>query len=179
MADQIKGGSAAMIIYTRTDKFMKDKNGVYGQIGTMEVLGQLYDTIERCDRVALAGGRTYICKLQTAKTKYVGKGAMRRLRKQIRPMNHGKLAWKKDEDGNYVYDAKGNHVLVEAAILIHAATTPSELEGCIGPGFLKGSYLDSTAAAAENIWDACGGIEDGECQLKVIGDMKRPPKPKG
>lgn len=175
MTDQIQGGSAPLMIYTRGDGYIKDSSGVYGQVGTLEVLGRLYETIERCDRVALAGGRTYICKLETATSIYVGKGDSRRLRKQIRPVGHGKLVKAKNaKTKEFIVDAKGKNVLVEAAILLHAAFTPSELEGCFAPGFVNrgATRLDYTIDATEIIWDLCGGADKRECQLKVIGDMK-------
>jgi uncharacterized membrane protein len=172
MTDQIVGGSAALMIYTRGDTFIKDRSGAYGQVGTLEILGRLYETIERCGKVALAGGRTYICKLETAKTKYVKKGPQKRLRKQIRPGSHGKLVQAKDKNKNLAFDARGRPQLVAAAILIHPAYEPSELEGCIAPGFIENSMLNYTVEATEIIWDLCGAADDRECQLKVVGDMK-------
>ncbi len=173
MTDQIQGGSAPLMIYTRGDGFIKDKSGVVGQVGTLEILGRLYETIERCDRVALAGGRTYICKLETAKSIYVGSGSSRRLRKQIRPVRHGRLVKAKNaKTKEYILDGKGKNVLVEAAILIHPAFEPWELEGCFAPGFIEGSRLNYTIQATEIIWDLCGGADGRECQIKVINDMK-------
>lgn len=173
MADQIVGGSAAMMIYTRGDTYIKDSNGVCGQVGTLEFFGRAYDTIERCGRVSLPGGRTFICKLETAKHFYVKKGAEKRLRKQIRPKGHGRLVQAKDQKTKeLIFDAKGKAVLVEAAILMHPAYYPGELEGCFAPGFLKGSMLDYTVEATEILWDLCGGADGRECQLMVVGDMK-------
>ena len=110
---------------------------------------------------------------ETAKTKFVKQRAQERLRKQIRPGGHGKLVGAKDQKtGKYLVDAKSKPVRVEAAILIHPAYMPSELEGRIAPGFIEGSKLNYTVEATEISWDLCGGADGRECQIKVSGDMK-------
>lgn len=165
MSDQVVGGSAALMIYTRGDTYIRDKEGVYGQVGTLALPGLLFETVERLNKVALAGGRTYICKLETAsKANVVGRNGKERDRQQIRPLRHGKMVPPKDPK---------TPGLVEAAILIHAANGPNQLEGCIAPGFVEGNRLTYSVESAEIVWEMCGGTNGRECQLKVVGEMKK------
>jgi len=164
MTDQISGGSAALMVYTRTDKFFTDRFGVSGQVGTLELPGLLFTTVERLNKVALDAGRTYVCKLETAAVSTVmGMNGKSRKRLQIKPLNHGKMVKHKDPK------VPG---LVEAAILIHAANGPNQLEGCIAAGFIEGAFFKWSVESVESIWEICGNANGRECQLKVIGDKK-------
>ena len=92
-----------------------------------------------------------------------------------------KMFWS-DHYGSYIIDPSG----VQKNILIHPVTYASEVEGCVGVGFLEPSNaqqhgtLSLSKASLSLIWEHCGGKpgKEGKGQilevaLYVEGDMPR------
>jgi len=168
-------GNVPLLIYTRGDTQMKSKDGVHTALtGTMAINGYLFDTMEARGRPWLRPG-TYRCTMETAShnVKYVlevdGKRQVQtEKRKQIRPHDHGVTV-----ERSAVKKGRTIKWQQAAAILIHPASDPSDLEGCIAPGFVKGSRLTDSVICMEVILDLCGGYADGkEVMLKVVNNMK-------
>lgn len=151
--------AVTVLEYKRGDRYVKSTSGgktAHGLVGELWVHGLCYDTIERMDGyVALDGGRSY-----PHSTMYWHK----RLRCYVvNPWHH-----------------KTNKNGVRAEILMHKASRPSHLQGCIGPGILVGTKMTLSTATMAVIWEQCGGTP-GEKKmkpplrltLKIEGDMKR------
>ncbi|MCC7428588.1 MAG: hypothetical protein IT557_16975 [Alphaproteobacteria bacterium] len=172
-------GSAAvvpLITYTRGDKVIKSRDGVHTALaGSMKVGGHMFDTMEARGRPWLRPG-TYRCTMETASknVRYVltingKKEVQTKKRQQIRPQDHGVMVDKS------AVNKKGKTVTwkQEAAILIHPAAAPEDLEGCIAPGFLHGSGLRDSVICMMVLLDLCGGYaDDKEVMLKVENNMK-------
>jgi hypothetical protein len=138
----------------KSGKLVDTKTTAHGLVGELWVHGLCFDAIERMDGyVCLDGGRDYPNSAMYWHTRldcYV-----------VNPWHQ-----KKNKDGKH------------AQILIHQASKPSHLEGCIGPGFFEGTSLTLSAATMAVIWEQCGGAPGEKSAkplvvtLRVEGDMK-------
>jgi len=71
-----------------------------------------------------------------------------------------------------VPDSKHPGQLTHADILFHAARDPSDLEGCIGVGWIYGNQLTESSKAMSTIWHLAGGSKPNDkpvVTVKVIG----------
>jgi hypothetical protein len=112
----------------------------------MVLNGHAFPTIERLDhRVYLRPG-DYLCLHDNTKSKP----------KCLRPQHS-------------VVNNKGK----PAAILIHVANKPHQIEGCIAPGLKRASFgVDESRKAIDLIFELLGGFQVGrQCRLKVVGDL--------
>ena len=145
---------ATVITYKRGDRYVENKSGAeiaHGLVGEMWVHGYCFDAIERMDGyVCLDGGRSYHNSIM-----YWHK----RLKCYVVNPWHHKL----------------NNQKKKAEILVHRATVPSHLEGCMAPGFLEGQRLTLSTESMAVIWEQCGGkpgMKSVVVTFRVEGDMK-------
>jgi hypothetical protein len=150
--------AATVITLKRGDQYVEDRESgelAHGLVGELWVHGLCFDAIERMDGyVALDGGQDY-------------------------PWSS--MYWHK-RLGCYVvnpWHKKKNKAGEHAQILIHKATVPSHLEGCIAPGIFDGSKLTLSREAMEVIWEQCGGKPGFKAEkpplvvtLRVEGSMR-------
>lgn len=135
---------------TVVDKDTKGKTAVtktaHGLVGEMWVHGLCFDAIERMD------GYVH---LKGGRDYIAG------------------LYWHEKKDC-YVVNPWFNGKTAE--ILVHKASVPSHLKGCIAPGFLEGKKLTLSHYSMEIIWEQCGGkagLKTVEATFRVEGDMKQ------
>jgi hypothetical protein len=125
------------------------------------------DTLERLQGYVGLDPGHYVCRMETSPKKFWPRNGNAK-RRQIRPLNHGKMVTK---DGK-----KGEKVKKLAAILIHPGTIPSDFVGCIGVGHLRVNKLAKSGEVMEEIFKLCGGFEEKKkVHLEVIGH--KPPTP--
>lgn len=154
--------TSPVLTYTRGTQYVQNVAGgqtAHGLVGTLQVGGYAFDTIERMDGyVALTGGRDY-----PNSSMYHHK----RLGYVVNPW-HDKMVKSKQDPSK----------LVKAEILMHRAEVPSDLLGCIGPGFLEGEKLTYAKESMSLIWQSCGGQADVTTglivvTLRVVGSMQK------
>ncbi|WP_426955706.1 hypothetical protein [Muricoccus radiodurans] len=160
-----QGSNAHVLIYQRGDTVVtryspNAKKDAHAGVGTMSIGGETFDTFERLDGyVALDPGH-YVCKMEYSPKKFWPPKSTSK-RKQIRPMNHGKLAGSKDR---------------AAAILIHPGEYPSSFIGCIGVGRREGNRLKRTGESMDTLLRLCGGFKVGR-KVHLIVKGNRPATP--
>jgi len=143
-----------VITYSRGNKYIVEipKSGdkrANGLVGEIRVHGLCFDAIERMDNyINLPGGRDYLASLYWDKKRgYV-----------INPWFSGK------ETSRF------------RNILVHRASKPSHLEGCIAPGFLASKVLKESNLSMEILWEQCGGksgLKSVQAFFRIEGDMKK------
>jgi hypothetical protein len=155
--------ATTVIVYKRGDQYVensvdkidektKKKTTItaHGLVGELWVHGLCFDAIERMDDyVCLDGGKEYISGMYW----------------------HERL-------GCYVINPWHEKFVAggRAEILVHKASVPSHLEGCVAPGFLDGKKLTLSGQSMEVIWEQCGGksgVKKVTATLRVEGNMKR------
>ena len=151
-------GAATIILYKRGDRYVQDGAGkdiAHGLVGELSVHGICFEAMERMDGfVALDGGQDY---------------------------PNSSMYWHEKLDCYVVNPwhfkkAGGEH----AQILIHKAGVPSDLKGCIAPGFFKNKILTQSGDTMNTIWEQCGGVPGVKTvkppvivTLSVEGNMRR------
>jgi hypothetical protein len=163
---QVSTTTAPVITYTRGEKIITSKDGVHtALIGGLLIGGHLFDAMEARGRPWLRPG-SYRCKMETSSKNVLYEvmiGGKKRLekepRQQIRPLAHGVMTGRASQK--------------QAAILIHPASKPEDLTGCIAPGVLDGNYLRRSFFSMKALLELCGGYADGkEVILVVENDMQ-------
>jgi hypothetical protein len=151
-------GAATVITYKRGDQYVqsgKGKDIAHGLVGELWVHGLCFEAMERMDNyVCLDGGRDYPNSSMYWHDKldcYV-----------VNPWHFKKVG--------------GEH----AQILIHKAGIPSDLKGCIAPGFFENRVLTLSGSSLDVIWEQCGGRPGVKTvkppvivTLRVEGNMRR------
>lgn len=153
-------GSATVITCTRGTTYVRNvasgsgANATYahGLVGTLEVGGHSYDTVERMDGyVCMAGDETYA---------------------------NSTMYW--HSHYSYVINpwlGRDAEATKKKNILFHRGTRPSHFEGCVGVGTLMGDELTESSAAFLKIWELVGGTKGATkgqvvVTLKVVGTMQ-------
>ncbi len=179
------GGSAPLMVYTRSSRVVDEATGAWGIRGTLEVAGHSFATLERAGGyVALKPG-LYAVGMETAKThgilldknghaikengKYLGKKDQARFpgstfvgRRQMRPQHS-----QTNQEGN------------NAAILLHPGSQPSHFLGCIGVGEEDTKGIKNSGATLEKVYRLMGGFQNGKMvRLRVVGENPGKSKPK-
>jgi hypothetical protein len=153
-------GSATVLTYTRGSTYVRNITSgsgatatyAHGLVGTLEVGGHRFDTVERMNGyVCMAGDETYA---------------------------NSAMYWHKKY--SYVINpwlGKDAEATKKKNILFHRGSRPSHFEGCVGVGTLVGDQLTGGTDTFRKIWELVGGAKGAQTgqvvvSLKVVGKMK-------
>ncbi len=119
--------------------------GATGEISELEVGGETLWAVERRDGYVTLPEGTYTVQMELSPT--------RQGRRQLRVLGHDK----KTKQGEV------------ARILIHAANTPDEVQGCIAPGlYSTTSGVSQSQAAMNKIFHSLGEFKVGQTGELVV-----------
>jgi hypothetical protein len=148
----------AVLTWERTDSYVEEKSAegtFHARCGIVHIGGHYWEGFERLGRVALDEGT------------YPGSTAMLHEKKGYALIpKHKQMVPSKKNPGT----------LQVAELMFHSAGVPSDLDGCVGAGWIYSDRLTESRKTMKEIWQLAGGTPANPVvKLTIIAVGKRTP----